>query len=356
MLPAIEIAPQDERDARFDAAAAQFAAPLARVAWALEDEPSRRWALLQDIHIALWRSLTQYDERIGLRTWVFRVAYNSVATHQPNSHEQASRQDTISQAWKRRSSVRKQCSLDEAEAATGSAVGFVQGLKAFDRALACLYLEGLATQDAVAISGLPEASLQAVWQRLAKLLPMKAVDEWQKNGNEITPMPRVLVHSRIGDLRTRRIRIGWGQLILVAALTAAFVTQAMLSSKPRWLATAGLVVLAIMAIIDAWKMRRLELASEDSPETIFRGTLDLWAFHRRLLERERDKLREGWGFSGWGVLLALGLMVTSSPLERGSGWTWPAVVIAGLIIVGMVNRVTSRMKANQLQARIAATP
>ena len=88
MWPSLEPAPPaDERDARFDAAAAGFAAPLARLAAAFEDESAPRAALLDDIHVALWRSLANYDGRIALRTWVFRVAFHLVAAQQPNTHD-----------------------------------------------------------------------------------------------------------------------------------------------------------------------------------------------------------------------------------------------------------------------------
>jgi DNA-directed RNA polymerase specialized sigma24 family protein len=40
-----------------------------------EADPGRRQDLLQDIHIALWRSFAVFDERCSLRTWVYRVAH-----------------------------------------------------------------------------------------------------------------------------------------------------------------------------------------------------------------------------------------------------------------------------------------
>jgi hypothetical protein len=47
MLPSFEAPPRaDERDTFYDAAAAQFAAPLARLAYALDDDPSKREAML----------------------------------------------------------------------------------------------------------------------------------------------------------------------------------------------------------------------------------------------------------------------------------------------------------------------
>jgi len=355
MLPAIETAPPDQRDARFDAAAAQFAAPLARLARALEDDPARREALLQDIHVALWRSLADYDERIGLRTWVFRVAYNSVAAHQPNSHENARQQDTVSQAWKRRSSVREQRSLAEVDAPAGSTAGFIQGLEPFDRGLALLYLEGISAEAAMTITGATSARQEATWRRLAQLLPARAPEDWQRSDYEITPVSRVLVHSRIGDLRARRKRADWGQALVVSILSLAFVIRALLASKPRWMATASLAVLAVIVIVDAWKVRRRQRAQEESPEASSLGTLDLLAFHRRLLERQRDELRRGWGFAGWTALLGIALLLLSFPLERSSGWTWPAWAFGAVVAFFLGRLLADRAKANRLQARIATS-
>jgi DNA-directed RNA polymerase specialized sigma24 family protein len=69
------------RDALYEQAAGEFGGALHRLARAYEANPDRRQDLLQDIHIALWRSFATFDRRCSLRTWVFRVAHN-VATSQ----------------------------------------------------------------------------------------------------------------------------------------------------------------------------------------------------------------------------------------------------------------------------------
>src|SRR4051812_34308467 len=79
-------APSDDssdgnRDALYERIAAGFAAPLARLAGAHEADPSLRQDLLQEIHLALWRSLPAFAGRCSLRTWVYRVAHNVAASH-----------------------------------------------------------------------------------------------------------------------------------------------------------------------------------------------------------------------------------------------------------------------------------
>jgi len=69
---------QDDCYAR---AAAEFGQALGRLARAYERDPDRQRDLLQDIHFALWRSFEIYEARSSLRTWVYRVAHNTAASH-----------------------------------------------------------------------------------------------------------------------------------------------------------------------------------------------------------------------------------------------------------------------------------
>lgn len=59
----------------------EHGAALERLARAYEAGPEDRRDLLQEIHIALWRSVAGFDERCSLRTWAYRVAHNIAVTH-----------------------------------------------------------------------------------------------------------------------------------------------------------------------------------------------------------------------------------------------------------------------------------
>jgi RNA polymerase sigma-70 factor (ECF subfamily) len=69
------------QDERYTSAAAEFGPALERLARATEADPDHRRDLLQEIHLALWRSLALFDGRCSLRTWVYRVAHNAAASH-----------------------------------------------------------------------------------------------------------------------------------------------------------------------------------------------------------------------------------------------------------------------------------
>src|SRR6476619_6241739 len=94
--------PAREKDAaeRYDEASAAHGAALERLARAYEADPDRRRDLLQEIHIALWRSLAGFDGGCSLRTWVYRVAHNTAT----------------SQVIRRRTNAPTLVSLDEVEA------------------------------------------------------------------------------------------------------------------------------------------------------------------------------------------------------------------------------------------------
>ena len=65
-----------------------YGGALERLARAYEPDADRRRDLLQEIHVALWRSLARFDHRCSLRTWVYRVAHNVATSHviRPKTH------------------------------------------------------------------------------------------------------------------------------------------------------------------------------------------------------------------------------------------------------------------------------
>src|SRR5262245_45608113 len=69
------------QDALYEEVATTYGAPIQRLAMGYEKDPEKRRDLVQEIHFALWRSFTLFDERCSLRTWVYRVAHNTATTH-----------------------------------------------------------------------------------------------------------------------------------------------------------------------------------------------------------------------------------------------------------------------------------
>jgi RNA polymerase sigma-70 factor (ECF subfamily) len=159
-----------EPEALFERIAAEFAAPIARLARAHEADPSLRQDLLQEIHLALWRSLAAFRGRCSVRTWVYRVAHTVAATHVLR---------------RRRHADRQLVDLDEVEVpADGPEVGasldesrmlarihaLVERLKPTDREVFVLYLEGLSVDEISEIAGLSHTNTGTKIHRIKRLL------------------------------------------------------------------------------------------------------------------------------------------------------------------------------------------
>jgi RNA polymerase sigma-70 factor (ECF subfamily) len=159
-----------DRDALFERIAVDYAAPVARLARAHEADPSLQQDLLQEIHLALWRSLPSFGGRCSLRTWVYRVAHNVAASH----------------VLRRRRRFEKHLvGLDEVEIpADGLEIGasvdevrmlariheIVQRLKPIDREVFVLYLEGLSVEEIAEIAGLTHTNTGTKIHRIKRLL------------------------------------------------------------------------------------------------------------------------------------------------------------------------------------------
>ncbi len=159
-----------DQDASFDRIAAEFAAPLARLARAHEADPPQRQDLLQEIHLALWRSLAAFDQRCSLRTWVYRVAHNAAATHV--LRDKRRRKEALT-------------TLDDVDLPADAPdpvdsiyhalvvrrlTQLIQKLKPLDREVIILHLEGLSADEIAEISGLSFANTHTKLTRIRQLL------------------------------------------------------------------------------------------------------------------------------------------------------------------------------------------
>lgn len=129
----------------YEEAAAEFGPALDRMARAYEADPDLRRDLIQDIHLALWRSFTGFDGRCSLRTWVYRVAHNTAASHIRRQRHVVYVGLEELQAMP---DPRAGADTDQSRQ-LAAMMALIQSLKPLDRQVILAYLEGL---DAVAIS------------------------------------------------------------------------------------------------------------------------------------------------------------------------------------------------------------
>ena len=131
-----------------------------------ESAPDLRRDLVQEIHLALWRSFERFDDLCSVRTWTYRVAHNVATSHVLK---------------RKRLRVERLASLeeiadtadgDDPEATAGERqvmerlMALIQALKPADRQVMLLYLEDL---DALAIGEITGLSSGAVAVKIHRL-------------------------------------------------------------------------------------------------------------------------------------------------------------------------------------------
>lgn len=154
-----------DQDARYLDAAATFGASMQRLARASEANPERRRDLLQDMHVALWRSLATFDGRCSMRTWVYRVAHNVAASY--IGRERRGRAGAVSVAEIEHLPETRSLSADiEQSDAIEKLNALIRKLAAPDRQVLTLYLEEL---DAAAIAEITGFTPGAIATRISRL-------------------------------------------------------------------------------------------------------------------------------------------------------------------------------------------
>jgi RNA polymerase sigma-70 factor (ECF subfamily) len=158
------------QDERYTVAAAEFGGAIERLSCAYEAGADPRRDLIQDIHVALWRSLAVFDGRCSLRTWVYRVAHNTAASHvQKRRRWRPERGATLE-------ALADVPDRDDPEAAVGERqalgrlMGIIQALAPPDRQVALLYLEDLDASAIGEITGLSAGAVATKIHRLKALL------------------------------------------------------------------------------------------------------------------------------------------------------------------------------------------
>lgn len=172
---------KSKQDGLYEEAAAGYGAALERLACAYEFDPEKRRDLLQEIHFALWRSFQGFERQCSLRTWIYRVAHNTAASHAVQERRSKSQvlvgleelarmpDDSAGElAADRRHTVERLMEL-------------IHRLQPLDRQVMLAYLEGL---DAAAIAEITGISSQNVATKIhrTKHLLARRFQEGGRNG------------------------------------------------------------------------------------------------------------------------------------------------------------------------------
>jgi RNA polymerase sigma-70 factor (ECF subfamily) len=154
----------------YDRAIAEFGLSLARLAAVYEFDRGRQQDLLQEIHLALWRSFARFRSQCSLRTWVYRVAHNTAATHvRHQKRSGVSRLVSLEELDDLPGQSDAERSIDEA-AVLARLRSLIQRLKPLDRDVMLLYLEGASATAIGEVTGLSPANVAQKIHRTRKVL------------------------------------------------------------------------------------------------------------------------------------------------------------------------------------------
>jgi RNA polymerase sigma-70 factor (ECF subfamily) len=173
-------AEQSGQDGLYEQASADFGAALGRLARSYEIDADKQRDLLQDIHLALWRSFAGFEGTCSVRTWVYRVAHNVAASH------------VLHQRRHRRGGLVSlddiEDTLEDADAASdvdrsevrSRLYALIHRLTPLDRQLILLYLEGCDAASIGEITGMTPGSVATRVHRIKRIL----ADRYQKGSTK----------------------------------------------------------------------------------------------------------------------------------------------------------------------------
>lgn len=138
---------------------------MQRLARATEANPERRRDLLQDMHVALWRSFAAFDGRCSERTWVYRVAHNVAASHVDRERRIRAPLAALDEIDQLPSAENISAEVEEHQA-LARLNAIIRRLGPPDRQIITLYLEGL---DAASIAEITGLSPGAIATRVSRL-------------------------------------------------------------------------------------------------------------------------------------------------------------------------------------------
>ncbi len=164
--------PRSDPADRYSEVTKSYGAALERLARAYEPDSDKRRDLLQEIHVALWRSLARFDGRCSLRTWVYRVAHNVATSHviRPKTHAPTfvgpEALDVLTDAADEGQRFERQHTLDRVYA-------FIRELRPVDRQVMLLYLEDVDAAATAEITGLSPGNVATRIHRVKQALAQR---------------------------------------------------------------------------------------------------------------------------------------------------------------------------------------
>ena len=143
---------------------------LGRLARAYEADTDLRRDLLQEIHIALWRSFSTFDGRWSLRTWIYRVAHNVAASHVLRQRRTRSQALVGLEELENMPGGNNTLQVADRSHTFDRLLSMIQCLKPLDRHVILSYLEGHEAAAISEITGLSPGNVAVKIHRIKSLL------------------------------------------------------------------------------------------------------------------------------------------------------------------------------------------
>ena len=153
-----------QQDERYNSAVAAFGPALKRLArvYAADYED-----LLQDIHLALWRSFASFNGGCSLKTWVYRVAHNTAISSKVRRRRPAL--ICLEEAAELPADIDTEQRIGEAQA-LAKMRALIAALKPPDDQVMLLYLEDLDAQSISDVTGLSPGAVTVRIHRIKGVL------------------------------------------------------------------------------------------------------------------------------------------------------------------------------------------
>jgi RNA polymerase sigma-70 factor (ECF subfamily) len=172
----------NSQDGLYEEAVEAYGPALVRLARAWESDPDARQDLLQELHLALWRSFKLFDGRCSLRTWVYRVAQNSATSHVLRSRNGRLKTllsiEDIEDESALAANPEAGCAFEQSQI-LDRLYALIQRLNPIDRQVILLYLEGVDAASIGEVIGISPSYVATKIHRIKAIL----ADRFHNGGN-----------------------------------------------------------------------------------------------------------------------------------------------------------------------------
>ncbi len=158
------------QDELYEEASKLFGGPVERLARAYEADPEARRDLVQEIHVAMWRSFGTFNNRCSLRTWVYRVAHNVGASHITSQRRTKFQTLVDLEELENLPDANSSADIADRHYALDRLLNLIQRLKPLDRHVILSYLEGLDAASISEITGLSPGNVATKIHRIKNVL------------------------------------------------------------------------------------------------------------------------------------------------------------------------------------------